>query len=576
MKRIFLLILILLIPNFAPASIVKENFPPEWWKRRIDNHLLLKDYQEAKLESLQALKLYPDSEEVQNGFIRAFCDDPKIIKKLKSLSPKLEEDLSLLEDICWSVLEKGTQDDQYLIKLIASIGSFLTNDAKGVLLICDLLKDKNAILRSAAINLASNCRDQILKDEILRLLREERVWQVRVQAIEASGKMKIKESCPLLKEILKKESCFEEKVAAIASLVAIYDKVDPAELKELFKSQYFAMRVLGLELSHHFKVSSVLNEILLSLKDPISDVRRAALKSLYFYFRNEVNDKVLFSNLEPILKDPNAQVAIMAAYLILFVDKERGVNELVRFIFSDNKETSLLASAAIATCEGGRKSCSQILKVATDPYVKVNIALGLLGARVDVKKCSDILFQFLKSKKEKVSFEKVSGFPFRVLKPTTFKHIDQIPHYPESVDASVQLELFSILAVLKDPRAEEALIGFLQQKGWGISGMASIALLKEGDEEALKILRHLLDDNNMEVRLQAAIVLALLGKDESVISILERNYFETDNDYKLRILEALGDVGGRDSIPFFFKALQEEFSTLRIAAASALIRAINR
>jgi HEAT repeat protein len=129
---------------------------------------------------------------------------------------------------------------------------------------------------------------------------------------------------------------------------------------------------------------------------------------------------------------------------------------------------------------------------------------------------------------------------------------------------------------VEDPRALGALKAFLQKKSWGISGVAAATLLQEGDESSLEIVRQLIDDSDPNVRLQACLVLAMYGKDESIVRELQIAYASSPHEKKIHILEAIGRVGNTESYPFLVGVLREPFPILRVAAAAALIQSLNR
>jgi len=118
--------------------------------------------------------------------------------------------------------------------------------------------------------------------------------------------------------------------------------------------------------------------------------------------------------------------------------------------------------------------------------------------------------------------------------------------------------------------------GFLQRKSWGITGAAAATLLQEGDETMLDLVRSLVQDPDPNVRLQACLVLAMLGRDDAVLADLQKNYAGSEHERKLHILEALGRIGKDESFSFFLGVLQEPFQILRVAAASGLIQGLNR
>lgn len=240
-------------------------------------------------------------------------------------------------------------------------------------------------------------------------------------------------------------------------------------------------------------------------------------------------------------------------------------------------ENRRMAAAALAAAgDRGLALSVKTLKASEDPYVKANIALGLLGQRIEVKMGCDLIYEFLQSEKRMWMWDTRPNPLFRILAPSQVRHVDQIPNYPEAIDQMTRLNLVSLLALVEDARALPALKTFLQRKSWGITGVAAATLLQEGDETALEVVRKLLDDADPNIRLQACLVLAMLGREESVLRDLQGAYAGADHEKKLHILEALGRVGNANSYSFLVGVLREPFPILRVAAAAALIQSVNR
>ena len=269
-------------------------------------------------------------------------------------------------------------------------------------------------------------------------------------------------------------------------------------------------------------------------------------------------------------------MAITAAWaaLISGLDTEE---VFYKWLNDSLSEIRRFAAAAIsATGERGNSLSSRMLKESSDLYVQANLAMGLLGQRKEVSACSDILYTFLQEEKRMWMWDTRQNPLFQVLAPSQVRHVDHIPNYPEAIDQMTRLNLLSLLALVEDPRALVALKSFLKKKTWGITGVAAATLLQEGDETSLEVVRQLLDDPDPDVRLQSCFVLAMLGKDESVLHDLQGAYIAADHERKLHILEAMGRVGNVESFHFLLSAFKEPFPILRIAAAAALIQSIHR
>jgi HEAT repeat protein len=99
--------------------------------------------------------------------------------------------------------------------------------------------------------------------------------------------------------------------------------------------------------------------------------------------------------------------------------------------------------------------------------------------------------------------------------------------------------------------------------------------LQEGDEEGLEAVRALLEDPDEKIRLQAALIMTLVGHDLTAAKVLKEAYPHVDREMKLHILEAIAHVHDPEAIPFLLSVLSEPFQLLRTVAASALIQCLS-
>jgi HEAT repeat protein len=456
------------------------------------------------------------------------------------------------------------------------VGAYTTQDIRAVKILLAMLKDNNAILRSIAVQLSCNYKDTILKKEIRSLLKEEKIWLVRLELIKAVGQMRIYEEKDFLQKVLVSQtSTFEEKTLAIQSLISLYETISKKEFNFLVKNPKAGVRQFACNLAFNLQIKEAKKIILSLLKDPHRDVRISSLNALGLFYIDLCSKKEVEVLIAPLLKDPDPVVAITAGWVALLIDSDNK-NKITEWLECNQNEYRSLAAAAIAA--SGKKGVSiakKAIKETKDPFVKVNLAIGLIGQREDIKKCCTELFSFIEKKDCMWMREKSKNPLFTVFSPSHIRHVDQIPNYPEAIDVLTQLELLSILAIFEGKKSAELIKKFLNNKIWQVTGVAAATLIKEGRDEALEIIRDLLKDENFQIRIQAAIILALYDKDENVISILEDAYANVDRDMKLYILEALGSIGMNKSFVFFLETLKEPFQVLRVIDAASLIRCLN-
>lgn len=574
----FLIFVAMMIPLLGIAKMTEAE-----WVRRVQSHLLIDDTASALNEAKALAEEFPDSRLSGSTLVIALASsgfEEQALEQWHRLSakyPDLSTDRHVLEEVAWGVLKKGLESTQYGVRLASLIGSFLTHDVRALPILLKMMRDSNAVIRSVAVQMVGQYRDAPLKDEIARMMREEKVWMVRLEVIKTCGVLRMKEMASPLKTLIQSDKItYEERLRAIEALCGIYDQITFPEWLVFANSNRAGFRHLACHIAAHFELKEAREDILRLIHDAHPDVRIAALNAFGLYFRKITPLSEAKERLKSVLEDATPEVAITAAWasMVSGLDAEE---VFARWLKDSISEYRRLAAAAVsATGEKGALLSARMMKESTDMYVKANLAMGLLGLRQEVAACSDILYTFLQSEKRMWMWDTRPNPLFQILAPSQVRHVDHIPNYPEAIDQITRLNLLSLLTLVEDPRALDALKSFLKKKTWGITGVAAATLLQEGDETSLEAVRQLLGDPDPDVRLQACFVMAMLGRDESVLRDLQGAYASADHERKLHILEAMGRVGNVESFHFLLSAFKEPFPILRIAAAAALIQSIHR
>ena len=555
----------------------------EGYRKRIHAHLLLSDLQGAAGEGEKALLQFPDSKKLLSSYLLALAERGEEIKALEVWSQRgafsLQDplDRKMLEMLAWGVLKKAEASSQLLVRLNGLVGAAMTHDAKAVPLILSQLRSSNATMRLIAIRLSSMFGDDPLKREMLRLLKEEKVWFVRLEVISAIGKLRLFEAKESLKEItISSSSLAEERAAAIHALAGMYDAVEEEELFSLLNSDRAGLRRLGLELVFRLELRDKATLLARFLHDTSSEVKIAMLNVISYLSLSKIGAKTVTDLVSPLLEDPSFEVAITAAYVLFLQGDKRGEEGLSMWLVSEQPECRRLASAALAV--SGKQGLPLMIKTfqsTQDPYVKVNVAKALIGQREHVDEAALALHQILTQEKRALwMWEEGECGRFQSLAPSQVRHQEGIANYPAVVDQMVRLELLSIMSRVGYKHSQEAVKEFLKTKSWAVSGMAAALVLQEGAEEDLEVLRTLLQDSDEKIRCLAALVLGAVGKDGSATLILQEVYPKLDRELKVHVLQALGYIGDCSSIPFLLGVLHEPFQILRVVAASALIQCL--
>lgn len=548
--------------------------------RRIQAHLTVRDYSVAVEEAQQALILYPQSAPLYEGSIRALAklgEEKKLMQVWENYVQRFPDkamNRELIEEMAWGILQKASHSSSIIMREMALLAAFFSQDAKGIAILNQGLHDSNYAVRTVAVKLASHFRDHQLVEAVKRLFKEEKVWSVRQQVLEAIGKMKIVGLRGELETVIaSNESLATEKALAITALLELLDTINRTEIEQLASSNRAGLRQLACKAIAYFQSLRDLDQLLRLAEDHHPDVRLEAFQALGQLRPNEKVEKILFLAHQGA-QDLNYKAALSAAWLLTLYTQEEGQRVLEGFLYDRRREVRALAAAVLGLA--GRYGITLTLdqfRSHSDPYVRLNLALGLLGQRQATQEAADCVGQILTAEKD--NWSALEAGLFRAIINKSPKKADDPLATPEIENQLLRLELLNLLAILKAPDIQHVIRQYLSERSWEISAAAAILLLTEGDESAVEIVRQLLQDAQPRVRLQAALILSLWSREESAIQTLEERYPNSDWEQKARILEGIGRIGSARSIPFLIEVLKEHSQTLRLIAAMALIQCLN-
>lgn len=543
-------------------------------------HLAIKDIHSACEEARLGTINDPQDKAIWEVYIKALAkagDEKEMLSVWRSYVERFPSEASnheIIECMSWGVIENASHCQSPVVRTMAFLAAFFAQDAKGVEILYRGLKENNSFLRGVAVQLAANMRDAKLRDEVLSMLKKEQVWTVRLEVIKAVGSMKIFEAKPALTAIIESEtSAAEEKAAAISAIVNLLDTADRNEIARLACSERAGLRILAAHAIAFLDLQDQIDLIIPLINDNRAEVRAAALGAVGSLRVAAFNGQSIQTLVRPRLKDLDVQVAITAAWVLLLNDPVEGQKEMEHWLYDRSPETRLLAASALARSgKYGFPLVWNAFQASSDFYVKMNLALGLIGQRVHCNEACMALNAGMDRMHERWMWEEAGLF--RYLAPSTVEHNPAIPNYPEAVNQSVRLEILNILALMKFPGAQQGIKRFLQERTWGITGLASALLLSEGDDEAVVLVKNLLNDPNEKVRIQAALILAFWDAGEESLSVLQNSYKTANREMKERILEGIGRVKSSASLAFLIENLGESSQTLRIIAASSLLQSL--
>ncbi len=547
-------------------------------------YLDIGDYLSAASELKVALTCRPDSKDLRKALIKVFsesADDMAAIQLWKESSNLFEDfssDVKTIETISWGVLKKSKLTSLKSVKNSALVGAAATQDIRAVYFLKEALCQSDATLRLIAARLSSRFGDKLLIDTMKSVLKHEKVWYVRLELIKSLASLRCQDIAEDLQELLSSsQTTYEEKVVAIQSLLLLYDNITEEQLHKLIKSKRSGHRLFACQIISYLNKHLDIQEIETLLNDPSFEVQGAILMALATL---KLSDREKEDLLDPLEKLENAKhdfVKMNTLWLRTLLGNQASLKKLQSFVFAVNPEIRRLAAAFLGrTGSIGEELALETMSKSCDPYVKINICLGLTGVSDKTKQIRQLIHKFLaETDHEKIMWQFYMSQNFKMISPSLIRHIPEMMDYPALIDSQTRLSLLNILAVLRDPRAEDAIKQYLKSKHLGSTFFASRALLEEGSLEAEESIKKLLSHPDRHVRVQAGLVLAFYGEDENAFEVLKEAYGEVDKELKAQILEALGQLGSKKAIPFLTNLLDDPFNTNRMLAASAIIQCVN-
>jgi len=544
--------------------------------RRVQSHVLINDLPSAYVEISEGVRRYPTSRSLREKEIEvlaAMGDEKKMLWRWEAYArefPDATTQTFLLESMGWGVINKGFSTASPLTRAIALIAANLSQSAKGIDLLVQGTQDPNSAVRAISLELSLKNRDARLQERVLVMIQNETAFQARLAALKAAGAMKIKAAEHSLRQILTSQSSTdEEKGIAVQSLAMISENPSRDDIWRLMQSPRMGLRLLGCELVAVFRRTQDVDLIVPLLHDHSPVIRKAALQVMGVLRVPNIRQAIA-----PLTKDSTPEVAMIAAWVLMLDGDPVGQEALRKWLGHDNQEIRCFAAGCLRA--GGKYAnplLHQVFYTTQDPYLKINAAMGLIGQRRDCPEACEAIYQQLMTKDARWMWQE-EGI-FKAVAPSRVRHRPDIPQFPEVTNQLVRLELLQLLAFLNFPKTQLALKDFLQQKTFGITGVVVALLLTEGEEESLDLIRPLLHDPDPKVQAQAALILAIWGREENVIKHLEYVYENSERPVKEKVLEGMGRIGSTHSLPFLVGKLSEPHQHLRMIAAAGIIQCVN-
>ncbi|MCB1180528.1 MAG: HEAT repeat domain-containing protein [Chlamydiia bacterium] len=563
------------------ATFLYSFSPESHYSRRINAHLLIGDPESALKDVRLGLSHYPDAYPLHFLYVKilaAIKDEREMMKAWSTIAEKFPNKAyhqELLEEIAWAIVNKGAKTSALAVKAISLLAASITQDARGLPILIEAMTDSNTAIRAMGVDLASHFGDQMLKEKIIKLFHTENNFEVRLNLAKSIGTCYLEELIPVaIKRLADRGTSPEEIQSLIQSIASINECIDHNTLVDLSHSNRATLRLLASECIGQLNLIEEADLLLPLLKDSNYSVRVSAIKGIGSFKKEKIGGKKVVNLILDAAKGGDHFVGIAAGFSLLLLGSQEGRVFLTRCLKSDIALVRSVAAGAIsASGPYGIDIAREMIDHHTDPFVRANLALGLIGQRVEVEKGCQAIEALFKISKENWMWKRVASF--ESLQKSDLRHNSLVPNFPEIASYAVHLDLLNVLAICDYEGALTTIKDYLFQKKWEITSIAAEMLLGEGDENAVLIIRKLLDDTNPRVRLDAALTLAVWGHDYTVLPVLIELYEKGDKLTRIKILEAVGRLGDSSTLPFLMSELQNSSQTLRVIAAACILMSVS-
>lgn len=503
-------------------------------------------------------------------------DFPRALLKFNetrsTLSPRYLN--KAIEEVSWSCLKRGFYSSNINLQFNALVGVAMTHDARGIDVLLEGLRSSQQICRQLAAHFAGEWRDPILLREIARVVKTEPDWRVRAEMAHAFSFSQDPDYLPIIEErMLKKDLSTEEISSWLLAYVNLMPKPNDLWFERTLALKHPLFDQLLCEAAFYFKRSDWLKHLTMNMNQFTNPVKAALLTCIGRNHGDGFTKVELEALITDGLKSNHSLVRFAAAYLGILCHNEEALSLVESAILKDEQYQKILAVACLkASGTAGIALSKSLFYKTLDPVIKINLGVHLLchgELKSDLKILEECVGSKMKGHWRQVRFE---GTPFNAY--ICDEGNSSTKQSPEEM--YVSLTLFKTLASHGSVRSAEWIREYMKKNSEDFFSIAAQFLLKEGDEGSYEEIAALLYDEHGKARLEVALFLAFLGKEEKSCALLMESYRYASKQEKIAILQALSFVANRSCMDFLLEILNEPFQIHQVVASSGLLTAMRR
>jgi HEAT repeat protein len=335
------------------------------------------------------------------------------------------------------------------------------------------------------------------------------------------------------------------------------------------------MRALGAHLALHLPTSAALSTLIGLLQDPQAMVRGSAWQALSQFNLSRADWRKLQPRWQSIGQETDRGIRALASSLALRHAPDEAL-PVLRLALNAMGQADRLKTigAVLRSGPAGLPLLEEIAEHHGDRYMRINARIGCLMHRQQPALHLERLQEELAELNERIMpLQQSSGL--LAIGPSEVGHFPGIPNLPEAMDLMARLRLAHLIRACGGRLPVEQITSWLEERRWGLSAAAAQLLVSEGDAAAAQVVRDMLQHSSPRVRFQAAMVLAVVARDEAALDDLVEAAHSQDPEIELQVVGAAGSLASRKLLPFLVRKLADPSPQMRLQAASSILQILN-
>lgn len=546
-------------------------------KQQVTSRLYLESFEDARLAAEELIK--SDDPEALYLSICAFASSMDLDKALallhenKALLQKQGFYKKSLETVSLCIFKKHFSSSQEPIKLASVAAISQEPDARVLNLLLAAFDNPSVKIKMFSLRGLSSFPDEKVKLKLLQEFKYNSHPVIGVFIAKVFASWQDKRILPLLeKKLFEDGLTIDEKISYIETIKELDQSFDQERIKRCAQSSQASLRLLASMLLANQKIKTDEDILLKLLNDSQLFVKQAAAQTI-------IKKKIWNTKIQNLIlswKNEKSLDLKKVYYYLGLVNQNRSVEEefIKDWQSADVHWQKHLASILYAAGDGHDKLAINLLEKNQPHLISLQLGLYLMsGDFVDVgtKYVSHALKQ-LASKKIYVVQDQI--LPFFVFDDETNSSHTIGAGQRRVMDKHIRLKIFHLLALKKMPESKDLLKSILKSDLFDVSLDAMVHFWENFGYEDRDYLKSVLNENDPDLKLKAALVLSYLDYDKDSRKALLDCYHKQSYSMQIQILFALSKYSDDDVIEFYVKNLKSKYPLVQAISAGCLFTAL--